>query len=374
MRVVIAHDFLETYGGAERVTQEMAALYPDAPVWAVLGRAAVAERMGIGDRWTTVLPARRRVLSGYRSLAPVMPAIVRSAHLPSADVLLTSSYAFAHHFRTADRAPQVCYCHSPLRFAWTMTADYRDRLAHGRAAALAFDALAAAMRRSDRRAASRVTTYLTQSDYTADQIARFYGRTAAVIGAPIDCELFVPDQAAGDAGYFLLCGRLVEPYKKAAATIAAFRDMPDRRLVIAGDGPAMAELRAAATPNVTFTGHLEDAALVELMQRCTALVFPSQDDFGLLPLEAMACGRPVLAFDAGGARHTVVEGVTGTRFPAQTPEAIAGAVERFDPTAYDREAIRRHALRWDRPAFRRRLAQAVTAAATGTAFRPGDAP
>lgn len=369
MRVVIAHDFLETYGGAERVTAELAALYPDAPVWTILGRTRVAERMGIADRWNAVLPARSRLLSHYRLLAPAFPAIVRAARLPDADVLLTSSYAFAHHFRTGNGAPQVCYCHSPLRFAWTMTADYRDRLAAGRPAAVAFELLARAMRVSDRRAAERVHTYLTQSDYTAAQIERFYGRSASVVGVPVNFELFVPEERAHDEGYFLLCGRLIEPYKKIGIAIEAFRKMPGRHLVIAGDGPAMAELRAAAPANVTFTGHAGDAELVKLMQRCTALVFPSRDDFGLLPVEAMACGRPVLAYDAGGARHTVVDGLTGTRFPAQTPAAITAAVESFDPAAFDPEAIRAHALRWDRRAFRGRVAAAVEAAARSASAR-----
>ena len=246
VRVVIAHDFMETYGGAERVVAEMAEAFPSAEVFAILGRRGVAERIGIADRFTTLLPDRERLFKSYRLAAPVLPALVASRRLPSADVLLTSSYAFAHHFRTRNSAPQVCYCHSPLRFAWSMTDSYRDEWASGRLRSLAFGGFARGMRFADRRAAARVTTYLTQSAYVADQIARFYGREAEVIGAPIDCSRFVPADLSGDPDdYYLFCGRLVEPYKRAAITVEAFRTLGER-LVIVGAGPAMGRLRAAA--------------------------------------------------------------------------------------------------------------------------------
>ena len=358
-RVVIAHDFMETYGGAERVTQEMARAFPDAPVYAILGRPSVARRMGIAERFQSLLPARPRVLRSYRLGAPILPLVVDRMRLPEADVLLTSSYAFALRFRTANDAPQVCYCHSPLRFAWTMTDSYRAERARGKLSAAAFDALAWAMRRSDGRTSTRVSRFLTQSPFVAEQISRFYGRSSTVIGAPVDCDLFRPQNgASAPDDYFLFCGRLVEPYKRAEAAIEAFRRLP-ARLVVAGDGPALDRLRATAPPNVEFTGHLADADLVDLMQRCQALVFPSRDDFGLLPLEVMACGRPVLAFAGGGARHTVVPGLTGELFEAQTPAAIEEAVAGFDPGAYDSARIRDHALGWDKPAFRERLLAAV---------------
>jgi glycosyltransferase involved in cell wall biosynthesis len=357
-RVVIAHDFLETYGGAERVTQEMALAFPDAPVVGILGRPAVARRMGIASRWRPLLPARPALLRRYRQLTPVFPAMVRAARLPAADVLLSSSYAFAHHFRLPGDAPQVCYCHSPLRFAWSMTDDYRERWATGAVARTAFQALAAAMRHSDRHAAWRVAAYCTQSPFTGQQIERFYGRRAQVIGAPVDCHLFRPSPRNDHDGYVLLCGRLIEPYKKMGVAIDALTRL-GRRTVVAGDGPAMAELRARAGTNVTFLGHLGDEDVVRMMQRAAFLLFPSRDDFGLIPVEAMACGRPVLAYDGGGAKYTVVPGVTGELFPEQTTDCITHALEAFEPDLYDSAAVRRHAEQWDRHVFRERLREAV---------------
>lgn len=374
MKVVIAHDFMETYGGAERVTQEMAYAFPDAPVYAILGRPSVAERMGVGDRFRSLIPPRSRLLRSYRLAAPGFPLLLDAMRLPEADVLLTSSYAFALRFRTANDAPQVCFCHSPLRFAWSMTQHYRAERAWGKLSGAAFDSLAAAIRRSDSRGSARVSRFLTQSPYVAEQIRRFYGRRSDVIGAPVDCDLFRPqpiDSVPDD--YFMFCGRLVEPYKRAGAAIEAFRRLPHRLLVV-GDGPAFQKLRAAAPPNVEFAGHLADAELVKVMQRCQALVFPSRDDFGLLPVEVMACGRPVLAYVGGGANHTVLGGVTGEFFDEQTPAAIAAAVKRFDPDAYDSRRIRAHATQWDTAIFRERLVAAVEETASLGMHRFGESP
>ena len=358
LRVVITHDFMEIYGGAERVTQEMAIAFPDAPVTAILARPEVAERMGVANRVSTLLPARPGVYRNYRLLTAAFPALTDATRLPEADVVLSSSYAFAHRLRTRNDAPRVCYCHSPLRFAWTMTSGYREVWAPGGPTGLAFDLFAGVMRRSDRRSAQPIARYLTQSPFTRRQIRRFYGRDADVIGAPVDCDLFHPSGRPAD-DYFLLCGRIIEPYKKVGLAMEAFRAL-GARLVVAGDGPALPELRAAAPPNVEFMGHLEDRELVELMQGCRAAIFPSRDDFGLTPVEVMACGRPVLAYAGGGARYTVIPGLSGELFATQTPEDLMDAVRAFDGDAYDPDAIREHAMQWDRKEFRRRLVAAVS--------------
>lgn len=360
MRVVIAHDFMETYGGAERVTAEMARAFPDAPVVAILGREAVAARMGVAERFRSILPPRPGLLRHYRLLTPALGAFADSRRLPAADVVLSSSYAFAHRLRSRNDAPRVCYCHSPLRFAWSMTEDYREQRARGAVSGRAFELLAAAMRRSDRRSAQPIGEYLTQSPFTAEQIERFYGREATVIGAPVDCDLFHP-AAEPPGDYYLFCGRLIEPYKRVGIAIEAFRRI-GARLVIAGDGPDAARLAAGAPDNVEFVGHVDDDRLVPLMQRCRALVFPSRDDFGLIPVEAMACGRPVIAYADGGSLYTSVPGTTGELFGEQTADAIEDAVRGFDPEAYDPERIRAHALRWDSAEFRARIVRAVEAA------------
>jgi glycosyltransferase involved in cell wall biosynthesis len=360
VRVVIAHDFMETYGGAERVTQELAALYPDAPVYAILGRQEVADRMGVGDRFHSLLPPSEPLLRHYRLLAPAFPRYLARCRLPAADILLTSSYAFAHRLATVNGAPQVCYLHSPLRFAWSMTDSYARTWAPGRARAAAFRRLAGTMRRSDLAASRRVGVFLTQSAFVADQVRRFYDREAVVVGAPVDCARFAPSPAP-PRDYFLVCARLVEPYKRVTLVVDAFARLPHRRLVVAGDGPELDRLRARATPNVEFRGHVGDAELAGLMQRCRAAIFPSRDDFGLVPVEVMACGRPVLAHDRGGALHTVLPGVTGEHFGETTAAELAQIVDAFDAERYDPAAIRAHAVRWERDAFARNVDEVVRA-------------
>jgi glycosyltransferase involved in cell wall biosynthesis len=380
LRVVIAHDFMETYGGAERVTQELAALYPDAPVYAILGRRQVAERMGVADRFHSLLPEREPLLRHYRALAPGFPRYLDARRLPAADILLTSSYAFAHRLRTVNNAPQVCYLHSPLRFAWSMTDSYQQAWAPGRLRGAAFGRLAGRMRAGDLDASRRVGVYLTQSDFVADQVRRFYGREAAIVGAPVDCGRFVPSPGPAE-DYFLICARLVEPYKRISEVIDAFARLPHRRLVIAGDGPELARLRARAGANVEFRGHVHDGELVDLMQHCRAAIFPSEDDFGLVPVEVMACGRPVLAFGGGGALHTVLAGVTGEHFSDRTPDALARLIDGFEPGRYDPAAIRERALRWESIAFGRSVDEIVrgvhehrprfTRERVATSVRPG---
>jgi glycosyltransferase involved in cell wall biosynthesis len=359
-RVIIAHDFAEMYGGAERILGTIAAVFPEAEVWAIAGRRSVAERIGVADRFHTLLPESDRFLRHYRGLAPLYPTLVRRRSLPAADLLLTSSYAFAHGFRTANDAPHMSYCYSPLRFAWSMTQEYAGKQPFtGRA----FRLVAASARRADRRAAGRVTTYVAESHHVAGQILSAYRRNAHVIHPPVDCSVFRPAREPGHDGYYLFCGRLIEPYKRLRVVLETFRALPHLRLVVAGDGPAREGLRAQASPNVEFVGHLEDDELVPLMQRCAAAVFPSEDDFGLVPLEVMACGRPVLAFGGGGALETVAPGKTGEFFREPTAHGLRAALEQFDPDAYDPVAIRAHALKWDRPVFEGALREAVAATA-----------
>jgi glycosyltransferase involved in cell wall biosynthesis len=362
--VAIAHDNLYWYGGGERIIATLARELPDSPFWAIVGKRAVAERMGVADRLHFLLPENRFTLANYRRLAPLYPPLLRARKLPPCDVLVTSSFAFAHHFRTRNDAPQLCFCYSPLRFAWSMTEDYGAEFGVGRRLA---EAAAGAFRRVDRKAARRVDRYIAESRYVADQLERFYGRSCDVIYPPVDCERFHPKPDPGHDGYFLYCARLVEAYKKPSLVVDAFRELPDHRLIIAGEGPERESLEARATGNVEFVGQVGDDRLIPLMQRCAALVFPSRDDFGLVPVETMACGRPVLAFAGGGALETVAPGTTGEFFDEQSASAIRDAVLGFNPDAYDPAAVRAHAERWRAERFVDEMKEAIVATAAGRA-------
>lgn len=358
MRVVVTHDFFETFGGAERVTAEIAAVFPDAPVYAILGRRSVARWMEIEDRVQSILPERPRLLRHYRRLAPIYPALVRATRLPEADLVVSSSYAYAHGFNTASRAPKLCYSHGPFRHLWWQQDIYAARLAGGRTARVAFELYARAARVADRAAARSVDAFLTQSPFTAGLIERAYGQLAEVVPPPVDCELFRPANGTS-GGYFLFVGRLVEASKRPSVVLEAFAAMPERRLLIVGDGPVRGMLQRRATPNVEFLGKVDDGTLVEVMQACEAAIFPSVDDFGLVPLEVNACGRPVLAVRAGGALQTIRQGVTGEFIEEQSAAAVRRVVEEFDGGKYDSVKIRSYALQWDKAEFRRRIRAAA---------------
>jgi len=310
--------------------------------------------MGIEERFSALLPENPVLLRHYRTLAPLYPALVAARPLPEADVLVTSSYAFAHGFRTRNAAPQLCYCYSPLRFAWSMAGDYGRQAGAGRPGVAAMRLLAGGMRALDRRAAGRVTRYVAESGYVQAQIREFYGREAEVLHPPVDTDRFRLPEAEGHDDYFLFCGRLVEPYKRPHLAVEAFRDLP-HRLVVAGGGPELEKLQSKAGPNVEFVGHVEDDVLIPLMQRCAAAIFPSQDDFGLIPVEVAACGRPTIAFAGGGALETVAPGVSGEFFGRQEAATLRQVVEDFKPDDYDPEEVRRHAEGWARSRFTMRI-------------------
>ena len=197
LEVVIAHDFVEAYGGAERVLAEMLATFPAAPLWVLAGRGAVANRIGADGRFHPLLPDRSWLVSRYRNLAPVYPVLTAVRRLPAADVLLTSSFAYVHRLQTTNRAPSVCLCHGPLRFAWTQTDAYAQRWAPGPLRARAFRAFAAAVRRGDRRAAAGVDRYLVFTKYIQQQIRDFYGREATLIKVPLIATRSIPARGAG---------------------------------------------------------------------------------------------------------------------------------------------------------------------------------
>jgi glycosyltransferase involved in cell wall biosynthesis len=362
--VVITHDFYETFGGAERVTAEIAATFPDAPVYAILGRRSVARRMGIEDRVHPLLPEYERLMRHYRFLAPGYPPLVRAAKLPEADLIVSSTYAYAHAFRTPNAAPMLCYCHGPFRHLWSQQEQYASQLPGGAAGRLAFRAYCAGARVFDRIAAASITQFVTQSPFTVELIRRIYGRTSEILAPPVDCDLFRPS-GMPPRGYFLFVGRLVEAYKRPSVVVDAFAQMPDKLLLIAGDGPARAELEARATDNVRFLGALRDRELVTAMQSCEAALFPSVDDFGLVPLEVNACGRPVLAYRGGGALHTVHPGVSGDYIELQSADAVVAAVRTFNRDWYDPREIREHALRWSASSFRERLRDHAERVAAG---------
>jgi len=363
VRVALVHDWLTGFRGGERVLDELAAMYPSADLYTLV-HVPGATSPRIEARRVVASPLSRwpGAASHYRKLLPIMPWAVRRLHVRGYDLVLSTSHAFAKSADIAPGTPHLCYCFTPLRYVWDQVDAY---LGHGARRWLAAP-LVAGLRQFDRRHSGRdqVTEFLAISRTVARRIERSYGRSAAVVHPPVDVERFRPDGRAPD-DFFLMVGGFV-PYKAEHVAIEAFRRL-GRPLVVAGDGPARERLAARAPANVVFTGRIGDAELAQLYARCRALVYPQEEDFGLVAVEAQAAGRPVVALGRGGASETVVPlgspeatpeaggvGPSGLWFSEQSAAALAQAVLDFEKVEarFDARRIRASALRFHPRHFR----------------------
>lgn len=356
LRVALIHDWLVTLGGADRVLLALHDLFPEAPVFTALydpGRMPEAfGRLDLRTSWLQRLPG---AAARHRWLVPLMPSAVRSYDLGGFDVIISSSHACAKGIRRPPRAMHICYCHTPMRYAWDMRETYLASLppfARGAAAAAL-----SSLRRWDASTASSVDHFIANSAFVAGRIKRYYGRDATVIHPPVDTAFFTPGEGGGGE-FFLWAGRLV-PYKRADLAIEAFTAL-GLPLVVAGDGPERDRLQAMAGPTVRLVGEVSDEVLRDYYRRSRALVFPGVEDFGLVPVEAQACGRPVIAYGAGGALESVHDGVTGVLFREQTVDALIAAVRALEARAFDSRLVRAHAQQFSRQVFMERMSAFLT--------------
>ena len=357
-RVALVHDWLTGMRGGERCLEVFCELFPAADLFTLVhvpGSVSPAiENRRIITSFIQRLPqAERR----YRRYLPLFPAAVRAFDLRGYDLVLSSSHAVAKGVRVPAGALHVCYCFTPMRYVWDLYDDYFGPRS-GLATRLLMPPVAAWLRRWDRRTAAGVHQFVAISRFVADRIRRAYGRDADVIYPPVDVSRFRVDEAPGE---FYLVVSALTPYKRVDLAVEACNRL-GRRLVVVGTGPEDRRLRALAGPTVELLGWRDDAQTAELYARSRALLFPPLEDFGITPLEAMAAGRPVIAFGEGGARETVVgpgegEPPTGLFFARQTVEDLVDAIRRFEASAHQFEpkALRRRAEAFDRPLFRERV-------------------
>lgn len=344
MNVALAHDYLIQMGGAERVAAAMAVHYPGKPLYTSAADRknlwVEFERTPIQTTWMQRLPLITHP-THFKKYFPLFPAAFRSFTPVEADVVWISCSTFAKHLRTAPGVPSVCYLHNTTRFLW-QGEDYLPGEIGSNNLRRLLDPLIASMRAADREAAARQTLLLANSENVRKRILQHYGLPSRVIHPPVDTAKFTLSEQ--EEGYFLIVSRLLG-YKRIDLAIRAFQNS-GRKLLIIGDGPDMSRLRKMAGPEVRLAGRLPDAEIAEAYAKCRAFIFPGEEDFGITPLEAMACGKPVVAFGRGGALETVVENVTGIFFSVASPEALLEAVERCESVAWKRERIRERAMQF----------------------------
>jgi glycosyltransferase involved in cell wall biosynthesis len=365
-RVGLCHDWLTGMRGGERVLEILGEGFPRARLYTLLHRPeAVSEVINDRPISTSFLQRLPGIHRYYRGFLPLMPLAIRSLEMYDADLLISTSHCVAKGLRPAHRRTRhLCYCFTPMRYAWLFHEEYfgANRL---KRAALA--PLLAALRRWDLAASDRVDSFVAISRAVRDRIRTFYGREASVVYPPANTDYFTPDGAPPDA-FDLVVSALV-PYKKIDLAVEAYRSLPDRQLRIIGAGTEYRRLRARAPANVQFLGRLDDAEVRGHLRRCRLLVFPGEEDFGIVPVEAMACGRPVVAFGRGGVTETVVHARTGLFFAEQTPAALADAVAQAALTHWDAEEIRRRAEEFSIPRFIAEFDLAIRNCLDGPRFR-----
>lgn len=375
MKVAVVHDWLVVEGGAEQVLKEILKLFPNADVFSTVFFLPEDQRGFLNGKVPTTTFVQRLPFAAkrYRHYLPLLPIAIEQLDLSSYDLVISSSYAVAKGVITGPNQVHVSYVHSPMRYAWDLQHAYlrETGLDRGFLGAIARIVLHYA-RIWDTRTANGVDFFAANSEFISRRIRKAYGRDAEVIYPPVDVERFTLSRDRED--FYLTASRLV-PYKRIPLIAEAFAAMPDKKLVVIGDGPEMAALKKHAAPNIHILGYQSNEVVVKFMQRAKAFVFAAEEDFGIVPVEAQACGTPVIAYGRGGALETVRgEGPdrTGVFFNTQSVASIVDAVGRFEAVAKEirPETCRVNALRFSASVFREAFQAFVAAAIESQLHRP----
>lgn len=356
MKVAIVHEYFCSIGGSEAVARLLHEMFPQAPLYTIVARAqhksGILKGMDVRTSFVQRLPLAG---TAYKLYTPLFPLAVEQLDLRGYDTIISSSHSWAKGILTRPEQLHICYCHTPMRYAWDLFQDYLDLEATNQVTRVAASLLMHYVRLWDAAAAARVDYFIANSENVAGRIRKHYRREAVVIHPPVDTDYFLPQDR--DGGFYLVVSRLV-PYKRVDLAVAAFNEL-GLPLKVIGTGPELKRLRRQAKANVEFLGWQPREALREYFATCHGLVFAGEEDFGIVPLEAQSAGRPVIAYAAGGALETVIPGTTGVFFDEQSAESIMRAVEEFQGTGFRKETIRNHALGFSRSNFIRALGHFV---------------
>lgn len=352
-KIALVHDYFIQMGGAERVAAVMHDSFPSAPVYTIVALShRLPKELRGADIRTSPMQYLPNMESRFRQYFLLYPLAIENFDLSAYDLILSSSSGYAKGVRRRRNAIHVCYCHTPMRWVWRYD-DYVERESFGRVARSTLPVALWGLRKWDLRAAQQPDHYIANSHLVAKRIKQIYGREAVVIPPPIDVDRFQLSHEVDD--YYLVLSRLVS-YKRIDLAIEACKRL-GRRLLVIGDGPDRQRLEQLAGPETEFLGRQSDSQVNYYASRCRALLFPGEEDFGMVPLEVNAAGRPVIAFRAGGAVETVVEEVTGVFFDTPDSTAVVEAIEEFESRIWNQQLLREHAEKFDRSVFSFRMLQ-----------------
>ncbi len=358
MKTALVHDWLTCLAGAEKALQSLYTLYPS-PIYTLLAdfsslKGSFFERKEIHTSFIQRLPFAKKK---YRSYLPFFPLAIEQLDVSSYDLVLSSSHCAAKGVLTHAEQLHICYCHTPVRYAWDMYHEYLSmgNLKKGGKGLLAKIFLHY-FRSWDKLSASRVDYFLANSHFIAKRIEKVYGRKAEVVFFPVNTKFFTFCDKKED--FYLAVSRLV-PYKKMDVIVRAFHNMPEKKLIVIGDGPELSRLEKMKSSNVSFMGYQKDEVVRSYMQKAKAFLYAALEDAGVVPVEAMSCGTPVIAYGKGGILDSVIPKVTGLFFLEQTPKALEEAIEAFEKRSFDLEKIREHAENFSKENFEKRLYNSI---------------
>jgi glycosyltransferase involved in cell wall biosynthesis len=355
LRIAIVHEWFTSMRGGEKCVEALCEVFPEARLYALLhvkgSVSPIIERMPIRTSFVQHLPL---AATRYRYYLPLFPAAVRQFDLSDFDIVISSHHCAAKGVRTGPHTLHICYCHTPMRYIWMQYEEYFGAGRSGVLTRMGMQAVVGYLRRWDLRTAKNPQYYIANSENVRDRIHAIYGRASDVIYPPVDTGAL--PVALDNEGFDLIVSALVS-YKRVDLAVAAY-NRTGKRLVVIGDGPDLPRLQHMAGPTVQMCGWRADADVRDHFRRCRAVVFPGEEDFGIVPVEAMACGKPVVAYARGGALETVVErpGLrTGVLFQEQTVESLIAALAKLDTLAFDPAAMHTFALGFDREIYKRKM-------------------
>lgn len=357
MKIAIAHDWLTNMGGAENVVINFTEIYPDAPVYTtVYNPNKLDQSLKRINVKTTFLQKIKGANKKHQSLLPLMPIAWEQLDFNEYDVVLSSSSSCAKGLVTSPDTMHVCYCHTPMRYAWEFYNEYLEREKIGFFKSKLIPIIMNYIRIWDVTSANRVDYFIANSENVAKRIRKHYRRDAVVIHPPVRASYFNISDI--DEDYFLIVSRLV-PYKRIDLAVEAFNEL-GLPLIVIGQGPQLEYLQSIAKDNVKLLGRQPDDVIKEYYAKCRAFIFPGEEDFGITPLEAQASGRPVIAYGKGGVLETVIDGKTGIFFKNQTKEDLIDAVKKLETMTFDKRTVREHALKFDEEIFKQKISDFIT--------------
>lgn len=357
MKVAIVHDWLVSMGGSERCLETFCELYPDATLYTLLYdrekiTSETINRMHIVTSFIQEMPLAK---TKYRNYLPLFPSAIEKFDLKGYDMVISLSHCAAKGVLSHPESLHICYCCTPMRYAWDFYSQYFNRDNCSWPMLQIIPHFMNYLRKWDVASSERVDYYISVSNYIKDKIKRYYSRESEVIYPPVDTDFFLPD--GEPENYFLIISRLVN-HKRIDVAVNAFNELK-LPLVIIGEGPRYKSLVEKAGPNIKFLGFQPDEVTKKYYSKCRALILPSEEDFGITPLEVQSCGRPVIAYGKGGILETVIPGKTGELFPEQSAGSLIDAIRKFRSEKYDPVFIRQNALKFSRANFKKQLENSI---------------